>query len=122
MDEERGARETRKVPRRHPRVRLVTQVEATSLGRTENISEGGMLVVTRDTFEPGTEVKFRFSLPGGRSIEGYGKVIHSKSKTQMGIEFGDLKQEDRKAIATFVREAAEEEGSADDTSEESNPA
>ena len=122
MDEERGGRETRRVPRRHPRVRLVTQVEATSLGRTENISESGMLVVTRDTFEPGTEVRFRFSLPGGRSIEGFGKVVHSKSKAQMGIEFAELTESDRHAIAEFVRQACEEEGSGDGTSQEPNPA
>lgn len=97
--------EMRRSPRKHPRVRLVTQVEATSLGHTENISEGGMLMITRDTFEPDTEVMFRFNLPNGRTIHGKGLVVHSKPKAQMGIKFMHLKEGDRRAITEFVQEA-----------------
>lgn len=105
MKPEASARpEPRRSPRKHPRVRLVTQAEATSLGHTENISEGGMLMVTRDTFEPDTEVMFRFNLPSGRSIHGKGVVIHAKRKVHMGIRFLELKESDRRVIAEFVHE------------------
>jgi len=100
--------EKRRMPRKHPRVPLVTQVEASSIGRTENISMGGMLVVTYETFEPETEVTFRFNLPSGHTIQGRGLVVHSQPKLRMGIQFLDLKEDDLKAIEEFVQQACEE--------------
>jgi len=96
-------------PRKHPRVTLVTQVEShargqTCLGRVENISVGGMLVLTRDTFEAGSEVVVRFNLPTGGHVEAAARVMHTKPGEQMGVEFIDLKEEERRAIAGFVQE------------------
>lgn len=96
-------------PRKHPRVNLVTQVESLaegriSLGRVENISVGGMLVLTRDTFEAGSEVVVRFNLPGGGHVEAAARVMHTKPGAQMGIQFLNLTEEDRRAIAGFVQE------------------
>ncbi|MFQ5817801.1 MAG: PilZ domain-containing protein [Terriglobia bacterium] len=101
------------IPRKHPRVRLVTQVEsrasgATSVGRTENISAGGMLVLTRDTFDPSTEVIVRFNLPPRHSIEAQGVVVHARPAASMGIHFAQLKHDDVKAIEEFVRQPCEE--------------
>ncbi|MFQ5903336.1 MAG: PilZ domain-containing protein [Candidatus Binatia bacterium] len=104
--------EKRQLPRRHPRVRLVTQVQAaTSIGRTENISVGGMLLFTRDTFEQQTEVTVRFNLPSGRSIEAQGVVTHAQAKVKMGIQFLQMKDKDAKAIEEFVKQACEESDS-----------
>ena len=70
--------EKRRIPRKHPRVRLLTQVEsqtsgASSLGRTENISQGGLLVHTRETFdavcaECGTSTTVPFKPTQGRPV------------------------------------------------------
>ena len=60
--------------RKSQRVGLITQVESrtapdSSLGRAVNISVGGLLVQTPDTFDAKTGVTIRFNLPPGRSIE-----------------------------------------------------
>lgn len=96
-------------PRKHPRVNLVTQVESRaegriSLGRVENISVGGMLVLTRETFEAGSEVVVRFNLPDGGHVEAAARVMHTKPGAQMGIQFLNLTEEDRRAIAGFVHQ------------------
>ena len=103
--------EKRRIPRKHPRVRLVTQVEATSLGRTENVSVGGVMVVTRETFEANTHVIVRFNLPPDCSIEAPGVVTHSLPQVSMGIKFLKLKDDDRKAIEEFIRQTGEESNS-----------
>lgn len=96
-------------PRRHLRVKLVTQVEShhgghPSLGRMENISIGGALILSRETLEAGSEVVVRFNLPGGRPIEARSKIARAVPGTQMGIQFLELKEEDRKAIAHLIDE------------------
>lgn len=98
-----------RTPRKHPRVTLVTQVESqvsgrTSLGRVENISVGGMLILSRDTFEPGSEVVVRFNLPGGQHVDARARVAHAKPSAQMGIQFLQISEESRRAIADFVQE------------------
>ncbi len=94
--------------RRHSRVRLATRVESratgvTSVGRTDNISVGGLLVIARDTFESGTEVVVRFGLPSGHAIEAQGVVVHALRGERMGIQFHALKLADVEAIDEFVR-------------------
>ena len=90
---------------------MVTQVEATSLGRTENVSVGGVSVVTRETFEANTHVIVRFVLPPDWSIEAPGVVMHSLPQVSMGIKFLKLKDDDRKAIEEFIRQTGEESNS-----------
>ena len=108
--------EKRRIPRKHPRVRLLTQVEsqtsgASSLGRTKNISQGGLLVYTRETFDASTKVIVRFNLSPGHLIEAPGVVMHSLPQVSMGIKFLQLKDDDRKAIEEFVRQTGEETNS-----------
>ncbi len=108
--------EKRRIPRKHPRVRLLTQVEsqtsgASSLGRTENISQGGLLVYTRETFDASTKVIVRFNLSPGHLIEAPGVVMHSLPQVSMGIKFLQLKDDDRKAIEEFVWQTGEESNS-----------
>jgi c-di-GMP-binding flagellar brake protein YcgR len=108
--------EKRRIPRKHPRVRLLTQVEsqtsgASSLGRTKNISQGGLLVYSRETFDASTKVIVRFNLSPGHLIEAPGVVMHSLPQVSMGIKFLQLKDDDRKAIEEFVWQTGEESNS-----------
>jgi c-di-GMP-binding flagellar brake protein YcgR len=104
----------RRIPRRYPRVRLVTQVESrasgqSSIGRTENISEGGVLVLSRDTFEPETDVIVRFSLAPNQTVQARGTVVHATPGVSMGIQFVQIKPEEAAAIRDFVSRAADEQ-------------
>ncbi len=103
----------RRIPRRHPRVRLVTQVESrasgqSSIGRTENISEGGVLVLSRDTFEPETDVIVRFNLAPNQAVQAQGTVVHATPGVSMGIQFVQIRPEDVAAIRDFVSRACAE--------------
>ncbi len=96
-------------PRKHLRVPLITQVECqasgrTGLGRMQNVSIGGALILTHESFEPGTELIVRFNLPGGRPLEVRSKVVRDLPGAQMGLRFQELEPEDRKAIAQFIDE------------------
>lgn len=102
--------------RKLTRVPLVVQVESradasSSIGRTENVSEGGLLVNSRDTFSPGTEVIVRFNLPPvppGRPMECTGVVLRAECGARMAIEFRQLNDEDRQALQTYVHEAGDD--------------
>ena len=99
--------------RKCQRVLLVIQVEsiatgASSIGRTEDLSVGGLLILTRDTFEPKTTVTIRFNLPPvppGHPIECQGVVVRVQPGVHMAVEFLRLREEDRKAIAEYVEQA-----------------
>lgn len=100
---------TQRPPRRHLRVKLVTQVESqlaghVSLGRMENISIGGALVLSPETFPVGSQVVVRFNLPGAHSIEVPCRVAREVPGAQMGLQFEALKPDDRKLITQFVDE------------------
>lgn len=97
--------------RKSHRALLLVQIEIGntgdfSIGRGENISEGGLLVFTHNTFAPKTETITRFNLPSTPHechIECPGVVVHVQPGAHMGVEFLQLKDEHRKAIAAFVQ-------------------
>ena len=99
--------------RKSQRAPLLVQVEIKdtqefSIGRVENISEGGLLVLSHNTLELKKEVITRFNLPPpGRHIECVGVVVRIQYGSIMAIEFQQLKEEDRKAIAEFVKASLE---------------
>ncbi len=72
----------------------MTQVEgvidkASSLGHTEDVSEGGLRVTTSETFDPPTKVTVRFNLPPnppGHPIESEGEVVRTQPGKEMGIK------------------------------------
>jgi hypothetical protein len=69
----------------------------------------GLLVLSRDTFDPETEVTVRLHLlpaPVGRLLEVHGVIVHVQPGVKMGIQFLDLKDEDRQAIEEYVRQAS----------------
>ena len=97
--------------RKTQRVGLVTQVECKTtgdynLGRSQDISEGGLLVVTRTTLDSGTEVVVRFNLPPyprGIHMEVPGVVVWVRAGESLGIQFLQLKDQQREAIAKYIQ-------------------
>ena len=75
-----------------------------SFGRGENISEGGMKLESSQTFPPDEVVKVRFVLPHpqGAVITSEAKVVWVKPGASVGLQFLDLKDEFREAIARFI--------------------
>ena len=97
------------------RAALLVQVEcetkeAYSLGRCQNISETGILVRTPETFELSTSVLVRFVLPPPTAVtvETRGTVVRVQPGESMGIQFVELKDRYRAAIADFVEQASKE--------------
>jgi hypothetical protein len=111
----RSSPESLKVEReyqRTPRSQLVVQIEcwgkksASCLGRTLNFSEDGLLMTAPDSFEPGTQVEIRFTVPGeGRdvTIQAKGAVVRTDPGRSMAIQFTKLNNSDREAITQFLK-------------------
>lgn len=97
--------------RKTQRVGLITQVECKTtgkytLGRSRDISEGGLFVVTGETFDCGTEVVVRLNLPPyhlGILLESEGVVTWVRATESMGIQFIQLKDQQREAIAKYIQ-------------------
>lgn len=76
---------------------------------TRDINEGGLFIETEKPHLPGTEVSMQFHLPGSDEVvETVGRVVRSSSGGPgeipgMGIEFDELKPDDRKKIDRIVR-------------------
>lgn len=76
---------------------------------TRDINEGGLFIETEKPHLPGTEVSMQFHLPGSDEVvETVGRVVRvsrggSGVPPGMGIEFDELKPEDRKKIDRIVR-------------------
>ena len=77
---------------------------------TENISEGGMYIKTKEPFPAGPEVEISLSLEAGSHIRVKGTVVHAKHPVSemvghppvMGIEFKGVRDDDRKTLRDFV--------------------
>ncbi|MGH9804900.1 MAG: PilZ domain-containing protein [Candidatus Acidiferrales bacterium] len=97
-------------PRREKRreANWLAQVESAqgaALGRTANVSLGGLLVLTSHTFKPKTEVTVRFHLrmpPDNHFIESRGRVVHEEPGDRMGIQFLQLQGTARLALREFI--------------------
>ena len=65
----------------------ILEVETRSLkGKTHNISEGGLSLVTPKSFSENSIVKLNFQVEKNQSVEVYGKIMWSEKK-QCGIRF-----------------------------------
>ena len=97
--------------RKSQRVGLVTQVECKAtgdyaLGRSQDVSEGGLLVITGKTFDCGIEVVVRFNLPPyppGILIESRGVVVWVRAGGSMGIQLMQLKDQQLEAITKYIQ-------------------
>jgi hypothetical protein len=97
-----------KTPRKHLRVLLRAEVECVATGITingwsENISMGGLFVLAGQTLDLGTEVAVRLRLPSGYWLECPGSVARATPGKNMGIQFRDLKEEDRKELSGYIQ-------------------
>ena len=76
---------------------------------TRDINEGGLFIETEKPHLPGTEVSMQFHLPGSDEVvETIGRVVRISSGAVdvppgMGIEFDELKPDDRNKIDRIVR-------------------
>ncbi len=99
-----------KAPRKFPRVALLTEVECQASGVivhgwSENVSMGGVLVLSSQTFEPDARVIVRLKFPSGCVLECPGRVARAMRAKHMGIHFLELTEEDRKALAAYIHKA-----------------
>ncbi|MDP8222877.1 MAG: TIGR02266 family protein [Candidatus Lernaella stagnicola] len=108
--------------RRDARVPLKARVDYELLSEdtflfeyTSNLSRGGIFLATRNPLPIGTHLSLRFTLPeNGRIIDTNGQVAWINEyrpggdniNPGMGIEFTDLNDEDREAIANLVKRKA----------------
>lgn len=109
---------SREEQRKTERALLIIQVEFKAagdytLGHLQDISEGGLLVLTPETVASGSEVIVRLNLPPytpGVFIESQGLVVRVQPARSMGIEFLQLNEQQQQAIARYVRQTIEGEG------------
>lgn len=97
--------------RRYRRANIITEAEIVSgketlLAPTRDISIGGMFLHTTTKLPNNTEVRLRFSLePGTPVIEAMGRVVYAVPRRGLGIEFSELREEDRARIESFIARA-----------------
>ena len=71
---------------------------------TLNISHGGLAVRTTSPPDPGTELKIRFRLPGGKKeIDGEARVAWTDRRLGMGLQFTRLDPADQASVDEFVQ-------------------
>lgn len=71
---------------------------------TLNISHGGLAVRTTSPLEPGTDLKIRFRVPGGKKeIDGEARVAWTDRRLGMGLQFTRLDAADQASVDEFVQ-------------------
>jgi uncharacterized protein (TIGR02266 family) len=71
---------------------------------TLNISHGGLAVRTTSPPDPGTTLKIRFRLPGGKKeIDGEARVAWTDRRLGMGLHFTRLDAADQALVDEFVQ-------------------
>ncbi len=101
--------------RRSPRVPILTQVEAqgeaiTALGRARDISVGGLLIETPETFAEGATVVVRFFIPNlPRPVQAAGRVVRACEGKSMAISFLGLRPSDQEKVLDYIAEAEGEQ-------------
>lgn len=100
--------------RRAERASLVVRVEYSTIDEfffefSRDINQGGLFIETTQPLALDSEVTLRFNLPGGDStIETVGRVVRTSAGDEgdppgMGVEFDQLRDEDRVRIDQLVR-------------------
>jgi len=85
-----------------------------SVGFSEDISEGGLFVATYDLLPVGTRLRVNFTLPDGHVVSVSCEVrwvreYNARTPERMpgmGVQFLELRDEDRAAVERFVRRRA----------------
>ncbi len=104
--------------RQHPRVAFrrrvcITFNEASHELETENLSEGGVYIKTKEPFPFGSEVKISIPLEAGSNVYLNGVVAninrdHGKHPPGMGIKFREISIDELRTLRTLVKEAAQD--------------
>lgn len=71
-------------------------------GRSEDISEGGLLVVTRESIAPGTTVTVRFALPIDGKVVSEPAVVKWSRSSAIGVALESPAAETRRQIERYV--------------------
>jgi uncharacterized protein (TIGR02266 family) len=78
-------------------------------GLADDISEGGVFVASDELLRLGTDLRLEFSLPDigdaitARGVVRWLRLPHAGAPAGMGIQFLELRDEDRQRIARFVK-------------------
>jgi hypothetical protein len=93
--------------RTHPRVQFATPVEVwsggyNSVGQSENISLGGLMLQNAHCFAPKTNLEVLFNLPNARSIRTHTVVVHSDLRLRAGVQFLSLPPDARRDLEQFI--------------------
>jgi serine/threonine protein kinase len=80
-------------------------------GQSEDLSEGGLLIIANGIVEPGTDLVLRFPLPASGTIVACSARIQwvrerETGRSAMGVELVDLESAVREAIADYVGTAS----------------
>lgn len=104
-EDQRGKMDNRRAPRIPVQidVQFVKKGYAHPLaGRTENLSIGGMFLVSNATFEFGDELSVRFALPGSAETFQLDAVVRWVRPEGMGIQFKSIGIRETYAITEMV--------------------
>lgn len=71
-----------------------------------NLSSGGMLLATHHDLHVSDELKFRFTLPDGRTVVGRGRVAREARPTGYGLEFTEVDGAGKDAVQSFLRSSS----------------
>jgi hypothetical protein len=87
---------------------LRAEVQCVTTGHTihgwsENISMGGLFVLTKETLESGTQVAVRMKFPSGYWLECPGLIARVTPGKNMGIQFRELKEADQKELDGYIK-------------------
>ena len=96
--------------RRDQRRHFIAQIDCSGqnafcLGRTLDLSEGGLLMATPELLEPGTPVEVRFAVPvppHAVTVQAKGIVLRANPRHSMAIQFTELDDADREAIRKYL--------------------
>lgn len=97
--------------RRHPRVSLQVDVDVSTatnfyVGRTRDLSAGGLFVESSERLEPGTEVQLKLRVSGKPlvldCVVRWGLADEAGAPVGFGVEFVELPAFARRAIEGFM--------------------
>jgi len=92
--------------RQHPRVPLATQIyseQSMSLAFSRDVTQGGMFVETKQPMPVGSRLTLRFHLDDqGPIVVATAEVRYVLPQLGMGLQFVEMKPEDRKRIAVYA--------------------
>ena len=101
--------------RKHVRVALRNKAYVTHNGiaselYTENISAGGVCIKTKEPFPVASKVVISLTVEAGSHMHLKGVVVNTKydigkHPTGMGIEFREVRDDERKMLSDFVKKA-----------------